>query len=181
MTKGSYPDADFVFSLNEGVLNRVIQLSSLRGYFDSIETDGGETIKLAKIPYLTLKEETGKMGLEIEYKVTGLQALAVKNPIHIEFDLNLAFPIDSEGKATMVVESIDVDSASVDKKYIRFFASKVRKAVKEKLSEVNEDMKGYVLADEIPIPDDLGGIALQKLATEVDNNGHLLIYSEYAN
>ena len=180
LTKGSFPSSDFVFSLNQSVLNRVIQLSSLRGYFDEIAMDSGESIKLVKTPYLSLKDGKAKMALEIEYEVTGFSAVFVKNPIRIEFDLNLAFPIDKDGKVSMQVESIDVDSSYVDSKYIRLFSSKVRSAVKDKLKEVNEDMKGYLLTDDIPIPDDLGGIKLRKVGTELDN-GHLLIYSEYKN
>ncbi len=171
--------SDFVFSLNQGVLNRVIQLSSERGYFNEIALDSGEAIKLVKTPYISMKGSKGtKMGLEIEYKVTGFAAVFVKNPIHINFDLNLAFPISNDGKVKMVVDSIDLDSARVEDKYIRLFASKVRAAVREKLAEVNGDMKGYMLTDDIPIPDDLGGISLKKTATQVDRNGHLKIYSE---
>ncbi len=182
LTRGTYPEADFVFGLNQGVLNRVIQLSSKRGYFNEISMESGESIKLAKVPYLSLKEgKTGKMSLEIEYKVTGVSAVFVKNPIHIEFDLNLDFPVDKDGKLSMQVASIDVDSAYVDSKYIRLFASKVRSAVKEKLAEVNKDLQGYLLADEIPIPDSLGGIKLKKIGTELDKSGHLLIYSQYDN
>ncbi len=181
LMKGTYPSADFVFSLNEGVLNRVIQLSTLRGYFNQIDMDSGESIKLAKMPYLNLKTgKSGKMSLEIEYEVTGFSAVFVKNPIRIEFDLNLAFPVDNTGKVSMQVESIDVDSAYVSDKYIRLFKNKVRSAVKDKLKEVNGDLKGYELTDDIPIPDDLGGLKLRKIGTEVDK-GHLLIYSEYNN
>ena len=180
LLKGTYPNSDFIFSLNEGVLNRVIQLSTLRGYFDQIDLDSGEAIKLVKTPYLSLKNGKGKMPLEIEYQVTGFSAVFVKNPIHIKFDLNLAFPVDNEGKISMQVESIDVNSSIVEDKYIRLFGSKVRSAVKDTLSEVNNDMKGYLLTDDIPIPDDLAGIKLQKIGTEIDN-GHLLIYSQYNN
>ncbi len=170
--------SDFIFSLNQGVLNRVIQLSSERGYFNEIALDSGESIKLVKTPYLNMKGPKTKMGLEIEYKVTGFAAVFVKNPIHINFDLNLDFPISSDGKVKMVVDSIDLDSATVEDKYIRMFGSKVRAAVKEKLAEVNGDMKGYMLTDDIPIPDDLGGISLKKVAAQLDKNGHLKIYSE---
>lgn len=171
--------SDFIFSLNQGVLNRVIQLSSDRGYFNEIALESGEAIKLVKTPYINMKGSKGtKMALEIEYKVTGFAAVFVKNPIHINFDLNLAFPISNDGKVKMVVDSIDLDSANVDDKYIRMFGSKVRAAVKEKLAEVNGDMKGYMLTDDIPIPDDLGGITLKKVATQIDKNGHLKIYSE---
>lgn len=171
--------SDFIFSLNQGVLNRVIQLSSERGYFNEIALESGESIKLVKTPYLNMKGTKGiKMGLEIEYQVTGFAAVFVKNPIHINFDLNLAFPISEDGKVKMVVDSIDLESAKVEDKYIRLFGSKVRAAVKEKLAEVNGDMKGYMLTDDIPIPDNLGGITLKKIATQIDKNGHLKIYSE---
>lgn len=180
LVNNKYPNADFVFSLNQGVLNRVIQLSSERGYFDSIALDSGESINLTKIPYMSLAAGKGpKMGLEIEYTVTGFSAVFVKNPIRISFDLNLAFPISKSGKVEMLIDSIDLDSVNVDSKYIRLFPSKVRAAVAEKLAEVNGDMKGFMLTDDVPIPDDLAGLSLRKTATDIDKNGHLMIYSEY--
>src|SRR5690606_1453161 len=94
LTNQKHPNADLVFSLNQGVLNRVIQLSSERGYFNEIKMDSGEAIKLTKIPYMNFSGSKGpKMGLEIEYTVTGFSAVFVKNPIRINFDLNLGFPI----------------------------------------------------------------------------------------
>src|SRR5690606_3039115 len=46
---------DFVLSINEGFVNRIVQLSYNRGYFNSFDTEDGESYIISKIPEFKLK------------------------------------------------------------------------------------------------------------------------------
>ncbi|WP_127718344.1 hypothetical protein [Halobacteriovorax sp. HLS] len=176
---------DISLAINQGLVNRIIQLSAVRGYFKSMEIGDGEFIQIVGQPVLNMKGKgNGKaatLSLEIAYKVEGIQAVAVKNPIHINFDLKLDFPIDPvTKKIRMIATGVDMDSVFVDDKYIRFFKKKVRKAVREQLKEMEPSVKGMEIADEIPVPTDLGGLILDKQKTEINEAGYLMIYTNYS-
>src|SRR5690606_2629843 len=120
----NFPNNDFVLSINEGFINRIVQLSYNRGYFNSFYTEDGETYKISKMPHFKLKKtakgSTPRLSVELEYEVTGIGASLVKNPIRINFDMFLAFPVE-QGKVKIIATEIDMDSVHVDKKYIREF------------------------------------------------------------
>ncbi len=170
---------DFTFVLNQGLLNKVLQLSGRRQYFEEIPLAAGEMIRLGKTPELQLAGSRPHLKLEIEYEVEGFQSVFVKNPIHIEMNLLLDFPLDPQGKVQMIARGVDLNSVHVPSRYIHMFKNKVRKAVKKRIKEMNAGLNGFVLAPEVPIPTSLGGINLEKLKTQVDPSGNLLIYTNY--
>lgn len=169
---------DMALALNQGFLNRVIELSSDRGYFNSFDLEDGEKIKLTKTPVFDLTGKSAAMALEIEYIVTGFEAIFVRNPIRIQFDLLVDFPIDN-GKAKIVAKGVDLDSVHLDDRYIRFFSGKVRKALREKIEEMQAGLQGFSLADELPFPSTLFGVALKVGKVSIDNNGHLVVYHDF--
>lgn len=180
----SVEDYDITVALNQGLINRMVQLSALRGYFEKMDLDNGESIGIAGMPVVNFKGKgEGKpatLSLEIIYKVTGWQKAFVKNPIHINFDMNLEFPIDPKtGRIKMIASGIDLDSVFLDSKYIRFFKSKVRSSVRDQIKEMQSDINGMEVADEIPVPSDLGGILLEKKQVEINEKGYLMIYNNY--
>lgn len=184
MESTSVEDYDITIALNQGLINRMVQLSALRGYFKKMDLDGGESIGIEGMPVVTFKgkgkNSPATLSLEIIYKVTGWQKAFVRNPIHINFDMNLSFPVDpNTGRIKMVASGIDLDTVFLDKKYIRLFTSKVRKSVREQIKEMQKDISGMEIADEIPVPSDLGGILLEKKKVEVNESGYLMIYNNY--
>ena len=185
LKKSEVENYDVSLALNQGLINRIVQLSAIRGYFKEMKLDDGEVIKIIGQPVLNMKGKgKGKpatLSLEVEYKVTGLQSIAVKNPIHIKFDLNLDFPIDPKTKKIqMLATGIDMNSVFLDSKYIRFFKKKVRKAVREQITDMQPGIRGMEIADEIPVPTDLGGLILDMKETDINDAGYLMIYTNYS-
>ncbi|PIK14145.1 hypothetical protein [Halobacteriovorax sp. JY17] len=191
-TSLKYPDIensdidnyDITLALNQGLINRMVQLSSLRGYFEKMDLESGESIGIEGMPVVNFKgkgkNKPATLSLEIIYKVSGWQKAFVRNPIHINFDMNLDFPIDPRtGRIKMVATGIDLNTVYLDDKYIRLFASKVRKSVHEQIKDMQKDINGMEIADEIPVPSDLGGILLEKEKAEINKNGYLMIYNNY--
>lgn len=184
LEKSEVENYDITLAINQGLVNRIVQLSALRGYFKKMDVGDGETIEIVGQPVLNMKGKgEGKpatLGLEIAYTVTGWQKIFVKNPIHINFDLNLDFPIDPiTGKIGMKATGVDMSSVFLDKKYIRAFTKKVRKSVRDQISGMQGSIKGMEIADEIPVPSDLGGILLDKKKVEVNDAGYMMIYTDY--
>lgn len=170
---------DLALSLNQGFVNKVIQLSSLRGYFSKVDLDNGESIRLTKTPVLKLDQPRPALQIEVEYEVSGLQALFVKNPIRISFDLVVDFVADAKGQISLVGKGVNLDTVYLDSKYIRLFASKVRSAARDKIKEMQSDLEGFVIMDGLPLPDALFGIPMVKRDADIDKNGHLLIYLDF--
>lgn len=174
----NYGEYDVALAINRGFFNRIVQLSFNRGYFNIFEVEGEDRpIKLSQVPAIKFENKNGqtraKLDLQIEYKVTGIQSVFVKNPIKIDFDLVLAFKQLEDGRIQIVVDGVDMDSVNVDKRYIRMFTSKVRKAVKERFQDV--DLKGMELVDELPIPESIVGVPLKVVGSHWDKNGYIMM------
>lgn len=177
-------NSDFVLSVNEGFINRIVQLSYNRGYFNEFDTADGETYKIAEIPKFKIKNSGDgvppRLEVELEYTVTGVGAALVNNPIRINFDLKLDFPVE-DGQIKIIATDIDMDSVKVDKKYIRRFlgmmswSGVVMPQVRKRFKDAAKDIRGLVLADEFPLPASMGGIPLFVRKTEIEPSGHLLI------
>lgn len=171
---------DVTIALNEGFINRIIQLTAYRGYFSNMDVGGGEKISLYYPPVFNLKNKKPTLSVVIVYTVKGFQSIFVKNPIQIELDLELDFPMDKRTKDIgIVVSGIDLDSVNVDSKFINMMGGAVRKAAKERVKEMQGSLVGRVLADELPIPSDFGGIVLEKEAVDVNRAGYLMIYNNF--
>ncbi|MFX3675728.1 MAG: hypothetical protein ACN6I6_01700 [bacterium] len=175
---------DFVLSVNQGFVNRIVQLSYNRGYFNTFDTEDGETYKIAKVPEFKLKNadehSPARLGVELEYTVTGVGATLVNNPIRINFDMFLDFPVE-DGQIKIIATEIDMDSVHVDKKYIKRFlglmswSGVVMPQVRKRFKDAQNDVRGMILADEFPIPESMAGIPLNIVEAQVDPNGHLMI------
>lgn len=167
---------DLGLALNMGFVNKIIHLSANRGYFSDVELENGEKIKLTKTPTLQLARAKPVLELEIEYTVTGLQAVFVKNPIRISFDMLVDFVVDKNGQVSLIGNGVDISSVYLDSKYIRAFSGTVRKAAKSKIEEMQGDLRGYVIADSLPLPQALFGLPMVPKKALIEKNGYLLVY-----
>ena len=166
---------DLILTLNQGLINRVLQLSFLRGYFDKMQVGSGPAIQLAHQPILRVKSKGCYFELEIIYHVSGFASLFVHNPVHINFNALLNFPVKN-GQAQMTMADFDMNSLFVDDRYIRFFAGKVRKSLRAQFEKLRPEIKDYVLSESMPIPNTLGGINLKIIKIVPDDSGHLLVF-----
>lgn len=167
---------DLALALNMGFVNKIIHLSANRGYFKNVELEDGEKILLTKTPTLKLAQAKPVLSLEIEYRVTGLSAAFVKNPIRISFDMLVDFVVDKDGQVSLIGNGIDLDSVFLDSKYIRAFAGTVRKSAKSKIEEMQGGLRGYVIADALPIPEALFGLPMIPKKAMIERNGYLLVF-----
>ena len=176
---------DVAVSLNEGFINQLLQLSDRRGYYNYITTSDGTRYRNVHRPQFALSGRTGLSNglppvikLKIQYNVTGIKQYAVNNPIEVEFDLKLRYPIKN-GKVQIVVAGVDRDSIYVAARFARYeiLWPKVQEAARDTLAGM--DLSGMVLSDEIPVPTDLFGFPMRITYAEPDANGHILVFMDY--
>ncbi len=170
---------DLALSLNQGFINRLLQLGHNRDYFKKITLEGGDNLSLVESPYLIFNKDAGRLTIKTKYTVTGFQKIFIRNPMVIKMDILVHFKINDEGKLQMLVDKIDLDSISIKKKYIRVFRKTVRKKIRKILGKMNRGLKGYILSEELPIPSSIGGVTVKLHKTKLDNNGHLIIFLNY--
>ncbi|MCB0350870.1 MAG: hypothetical protein KDD38_06785, partial [Bdellovibrionales bacterium] len=159
---------DVAISLNQGFLNRFLELSFNRGYFENIP--GGEPGKkveflhISKSPLVRfdLSPEAGdivRVQIEVRPEVSGIQKLAVNSKFRVSVTANVKLVPTDKGYGLMV-DSLDEDF-SYDKKGLRLgiFKSQVDKAIIEQIREVNAERPKTMISDDIPIPTSLMGLS----------------------
>jgi hypothetical protein len=174
---------DVAITLNQAFVNRLLQYSTNRGYFRSMEMDkGGTPLQLVRQPFINfVGRVNGKaptMNIKTKYSISGWKKIFVRNPMQVEADLLLAFTKNAEGKLQIVIDGIDFENARLEDKYIKIFKKKVRKEMKSTLKAMGAQIKGQVIAEALPLPTDLAGIPMELLKTKIDPMGHLILFMD---
>lgn len=186
---------DIGLSLDRALINRVLQLSYERKNFEQIHQSDGSTLKLKAAPLIDyVKTPAGevlkpqetfvKLRVSVENRP---DSSFLKDVIVIDFDIiaKLRQMSDKSGMQ-LILRSIDVDSMYLDDKYISFlgsiFKSKVRDGVKD---ELRKKSAGWAKTEEtipgkLPLPPEILGIKLDINRVNMDPNGHLMMYLDYA-
>lgn len=179
---------DIALALNQGLLNRVLQLSHERGYFRKVSSGKkGEFIRLADAPVFHFDHkgdrEYVKLDLAVDYEPKGMEKVAIKGPLRVGFTMNVRLQRTANGGTAMIKDGLDQDSIRIDKSAIRFkfFEERVIKGVQEKIAAESLDMKKNpkALVDRFPVPEALFGVPIVTSAFEVLPGGYLVIYSEF--
>lgn len=176
-------DFDAALSINQGFMNRILQLSYHRGYYKKVDVEGeDEPLILSKQPSIRVKAKPNggqlQLKLQLEHTVKGFSSVFVKNPIRVDFAMDLKMSKAENGKTQLQVQGIDMSSVYLDKKYIRMFGGKVRKSVREKFENI-KGIDGMVLLDEFPVPESIMGIPLAIKDTAIDSNGHMILLLDF--
>ena len=179
---------DVAISLNQGMINRLLQLSRKRGYYNNISTASGATYNLVEQPMFDFKGRIPgsslppALKLKILYNVDGFSSIAVNNPIQIEFELKVKTVIKN-GKVQLVTDGVVNDSVYVPRSAARweFLWPKVLSSAREQLQGMNSDLRGIVLSDELPLPTDVLGFPMTLTGSTIDPNGNILVFLNYPN
>jgi hypothetical protein len=181
-------DFDVAMSLNQGMINRLLQLSRKRGYYNTISTASGVTYSLVEQPMFALAGRVPgtdippALKLKILYNVDGFSSMAVNNPIQIEFELKVKTVIKN-GKVQLITDGVNSESVYVPRSAARweFLWPKVLSSAREQLTAMNNDLKGIMLSDNLPLPTDILGFPMTLTKTSIDPNGNIMIFMNYPN
>ncbi len=184
---------DLVMSIDRGVLNRVLQLSFIRGYFKDL-VQGDTKLKLLAVPSLDYAptpagEKVGPLETFIKIHIktaTEPDSMALAKTIVLDFDIIAKLvPSQPSQEMAIVLHSIDLKSVQMDKKYMSFigsfFPGKVMDGIKDKLKTSSATWKTQreVLDGKMDLPPPILGQKLDLQKLSFDPRGHLVMYLNF--
>lgn len=194
---GSDPTTyDLALTVNRGLINRILQLSYKRGYFNEVEAGPGKKLKLFAAPQIDAYQPTaGKdvaqpqltIRVAIAQPVSGLQSLAIKGEIRLYVDIvgrlvnvpgakGLRVQLDSIDESSLVVSE---DSLTLLGRTI--LRSTVESGVKDELRKASAAWKTQpqLIPGDLPLPPELIGQKLAIQSMRMDKNGYLVMFLNF--
>lgn len=189
---------DLALSLDRSIMNRLMQLSFLRGNFKTIPQKDGGSISitaapvvdyLAKQPRVKLDPREGfiKLNLQIETDPGKKYRLILDKKIQLSFDVIVKLQRGQDDKGLdLVLYDIDLNSFKFDDSRIRFigqfFKNKIYEGVKERLKETATEWKKTeekLTESPISLPPIIG-LNLKLLKLDITSKGHIVLYTNYS-
>ena len=192
------PNYDIVTSVDLGILNRYIQLSCERGYFEKIifgsdeENNEESTIEkeestplvvnVVGCPKIKLDEKENEIRLitKIRQNVEGwIEDKLIHNPLEIEFETRMKLELNKVTKQySLVLVEIDEKSVNIEDKFIKLKPLKglVLNAAKKEIQRLNKQYKNMVIEEEVAVPKSINGMPIQNLGYRLDKNGYIILY-----
>lgn len=190
---------DVILSINQGVVNRFMQLSFERKAFEAMETGKGP-MKLTKVPVIS--PVTKKLGLALNRGetlikvrvqghvppglVAGINRLGIRDGFEMAFDMYAKLRKVRVGQGVEVVfAAIDMDNIWINPADVTglgsILGSVVKSGVQAELQKINADWlrKEQKLPGTFPIPPEVMGIKLEIDDMTMSQTGHLLMYLNY--
>lgn len=178
---------DLALGVNQGVANRLLQLSFARGYFSEVKTCEGTKLKLVAMPQLRLDQSRAfnhaRMRIKVEAPSPWYTRLFLKGRVQVEVDLDLTFENHPTLGPRLLLASIDPASLKLDEESTRIDSTQgfFRRKIAEMITKSNADPKcqNQPLTDEMPLPAAVFGVPFRIKQLQVDPNGNLLIYVNF--
>lgn len=189
---------DVILSINQGVVNRLMQLSFQRKAFEAMETGKGP-MRLTRVPVIGpasknhgLSVGRGETVMKVRVQgnvpkglVSGFQKLGIRDGFEMAFDMNTKLRKVRGGGVEVVFASIDLDSIWINPDHITglgsIFGGTVRSGVRAEIAKINADwrVKEQKLPGVFPIPPEVMGIKLEIGDMTMSSTGHLLMFLNY--
>lgn len=205
------PEAyDVGVSVDRGLINRLLQLSFERKFFEKIPVQKNMTLKLTQSPTVDAAPGVNGIGanpkstmmkIQVALKIpagiiTGLQKLAIKDQFEMSMEIlarleEKEYPTcgtrAGEKGIAILLTKINLDSVFVDDQWFTFpigklFKGAVMDAIKKTLTDISKDWAGagQSIGGCFTPPREILGLKLDVGQIGMDPKGHLLIYFDYA-
>ncbi len=186
---------DLALSLDRSLINRILQLSYERKNFEQIKQTDGSSLKLRAAPHIDfMAAPTGQALKSTETYVKLHVAVEdqpdsffLKDTIVVEFDIIAKLrQLPNKTGMQLVLLNIDANSMTLEDRYLgltgRLFKSKVMSKVREKLRERSASWAKTeeTIEGSLPLPPEILGIKLDIAQVQMDPNGHLVMFLNYA-
>lgn len=187
---------DFLMSIDRGFINRILQLTYLRGFLKEVDDGSGKLLKFTEaltVDGLTVSPtKTGalmKVGIHAkvpEGTISGASELVVDD----EFDFSVSviaelLPMPNNQGVEIVLRRIDSDTVWVDPNDMtwlgKLFKDKIYSEVKKEIQKINQDWaaKKQVIPGTLPLPPELFGVKSKILGMNFEDTGQLVLYLAY--
>ena len=166
--------------MNIGIINKYIQLSCNRNYFQKSDI-GGTEVKVKGCPYVYINKNEKEIRLVttiIQKPESFIEKFLVHDPMEITFEVGMKLELQKNGKYDLIMTKIDEESMVLPEKFIKkkLFKKTIRNKIKDILSEMNKEYANTRLYEELPLPNIIGGIPLKNIGMELDKRGHIILY-----
>jgi hypothetical protein len=188
---------DLALVINRGMINRILQLSGKRGYFNEIETKPGQKLKMIAAPQIDVDPATaGKDVMEpvvririgLASPVTGLKRTLINGEVKFYVDA-VARLVQLPGEKTMRVrlDTIDGQSLNVVEDSLTLlgrtlFKGAVEDGIRSELQAATADWgkKPQILPGDLPLPPEVLGQTFKVVSQRMDKNGYLVMFLNFA-
>jgi hypothetical protein len=192
----SIQNYDLLLSLDEDFINRILQLSFLRGYFQEVESEPGKPpLKLLEPLRVSGSRLEGAKLLETKMRVflharapkgsvTGLKKLVLRDEFSFRIPLWTRLEQEPQGVA-IVLERLEVENLQLGEDALtsmgRLMPETVKNGVKEELNLTNQKwaQTPTLLPGHLPLPPEIFGLKTQVQAIQFEEAGHLVLYLAY--
>lgn len=178
---------DVAVSLNQQYVNRLLQLSFERGYFEKVPC-AGVVCKFVEAPRFVVDESQGRSRVKLHLKLdkpltSWTEKLAVKSPARASMDMNVHFARSSDGGFAIMMDGADENSIQIDPGSIKFgiLKSLVDSGAKSLVHGISVGFQStpMPLLNSIPVPAAFFGVPLKILDLQSENSGNIMLYLEY--
>lgn len=201
-------DYDVAVSIDRGFINRIVQLSYERKYFDKFEPNPGQFIYIKKQPVIVGAATPAEIGnytpdgsafvkAHLRLRITGATSsdfsfrsikenAFVNDEIETEFDAILK--IEKSGKTAVKIyiwrvlkDSIQITEDSLSWLARKTFTERVMDGIRGALVEQVDKLRTdrTALPSEIPLPGELAGIRLELVKLSAESSGNIITYMKY--
>ncbi|MBC7690669.1 MAG: hypothetical protein H7222_02785 [Methylotenera sp.] len=181
---------DLALVLNQNLINRVVQMSYQRGYFDQVKLADGSFVKVITTPVFQFDQEVSRDHAKLHVKVEqtipcGYERIALKEHVRLEFDIQVRLK-SSGGVPKLILEKVDISTVKVDTSSFSALARNLpplRALVFSKINKMLADANtGYARSEEVlgvlPLPSILGlPFTVKELHSDI--SGSIILYLEY--
>lgn len=187
---------DIALSINRGLINRILQLSYLRGYFAEIPIGEGARLKMFAPPQVqspanaSEKEPVAqprvRIRVGIAQPISGLQRLLLQKEVMASVDV-LARLQQKEGDEglSLVLDSIDASTLDVPRENFTtvglLFQEMVINKVKDELAKTSAGWKSkeQAIPGKLPLPPQFLGLKTVVEAMKMDADGYLVMFLNF--
>jgi hypothetical protein len=176
---------DVALSLNQGVINRMLQLSYFRGYFEKVDMGDGDPFRVVAPPEMRFNGVGGPghatLHMRIEKPAKGfMENLVLRDKIQIEFDLDIVFK-RAPGGLKVVMNQVREQSITIDKAYVERFDGMVKKNTLKRFQATNKGLRASekTLVDNLPIPPSVIGVPIDLIHMDAEATGNMVLYLKY--
>jgi hypothetical protein len=177
---------DIGLGLDLSIINRILDLTYLRGYIANFKDDNGATLlRLNKTPKVrsrdTVRSKRLAVDMEILQDLQGMQTWLMNSPLRVNITVYAELRTNPKGQLEVVVNSLDTNSFWVDEAQFTFlgkmFKGKITSEIRKKLEASNAELgKKPVIFADLPLPPEIFGMKFKAVTQTVDPSGALILY-----
>ncbi len=197
LSSNEIAEHDVTLSFDIDVVNKTLEMSHKRKYFDKIligETEEEGYFSLTKAPKVFVDSERKKLVADVSLafprngvEMGGLKKFVfntflMKDWILLKMNVDIELELNSDGTYKIAIGKMDSKSIKADHEAYKFFGKvfqdSLSSTIVDEVISAGKEMEGTSLAEQVPIPSELGIINIEHKGVGIDSSGRILLYTD---